>query len=512
MTRLTDTGIGLTTNGITRTTQTTGNLYPSQPRDTAATVDSYENAKPEANTTNPVLTASDVTDQSANFVADPYVYVPDANDSFTDWHMYFEIARSDYGVIGHATSTDDGLTWAYDQTSIDAGSHLSYPQVFRNEGTYYMIPNRGQNDYQPLYEATTFPNSWTEVQQWLSGVSHNYKDHNLFVHNDRWWYIVGTDDGATNGGVRAYYSDQGINDIGNVGSWTAHPNNPVVSNRPSAARGAGRAVYENDGQLIAWYQDTVEEYGDKARVYEITDLTTTSFNDSELTNYSPVVEESGSGWNSDRMHHYDPWYMPSNDFWRVFVDGYNGNAWTIGVYRADGKILVLVDDDFETGSLSAEWSGDTGAATVQNETVINGSYSLQLDAGPNELLNGFGGGDKVKSFSSYFRVSNATDATYWRLYDTGTRSQNVRVSGGDLEWYDGGSYNTLTTGISADTTYQLEFRNYDYGAGSYDVVLDGSTVGTGGFENSPSSHDEMSFRMGSSSHTAYFDDVYIDAS
>lgn len=318
---------------VTGSTGGTGEkIYPSQPLQ-STTYAPYENVQPDSAVTNPVLTASDVTDENASFVADPYLYVPDSNDNFSDWQMFFETARSNGAVIGHATSPDNGLTWNYNQTVINADSHLSMPHVFRSEGDYYLIANRKQNDYLPLYRAETWPTDWTEVNQWLSSGPSEFKDHLLYWKDaeSRWYLLNGTDDGGNNGGIRVYYSNQNES-IENI-TWNAHPENPVVSGRPSAARAAGRGHILNDGEIVAFFQDTVAEYGDKARAFEITTLTTTSYADSEYSQ-SPILEESGAGWNSDRMHHYDPWWVESEDKWRAAVDGYDGSGWSIGIYQA----------------------------------------------------------------------------------------------------------------------------------------------------------------------------------
>lgn len=483
-------------------------LYPPMPRETAATYDSYQNVEPDPAVSNPVLTAADVTDQSASFVADPFMYVPDASNSFTDWHMFFEIERgADYGVIGLATSADEGVTWTYDQTVLDAGSYLSMPFVFRSEGNYYMIPNWGANDYLPLYKASTWPTSWTETKQWLSGVTHAFKDYLVYWKDNRWWLLIGTDDGATNGGIRVYYSGQ--NETIENATWTAHPSNPVVSGRLSAARGAGRALIEADGTIVAFFQDTVQEYGDKVRAYEVMTLTTSLYADSEFA-VSPILEESGSGWNSDRMHHYDPWWRPSADEWRAAVDGYDGSAWSIGIYRAGAPTTTtVVSDDFESGSLNtSEWTGDTAAATVQSGTAINGTYSLQFDAGPNELLNAFSTAGQVNTYQLYARVTNATESTYFRLYNGGLRNVNVRISGGEIQWYNGSTYTAVMTGISANTTYKIELKNFDYANNTYDIFVDGTRQYQGAsFESSVSQHDELSLRMGNATHILYADDV-----
>src|SRR6185295_15737975 len=66
---------------------------------------------PPENVHNPILTANDVTDVRAGFVADPFMI------RFEDtWHMFFEVKNreSRRGEIGLATSKD-GIQWSYEQ-------------------------------------------------------------------------------------------------------------------------------------------------------------------------------------------------------------------------------------------------------------------------------------------------------------------------------------------------------------------------------------------------------------
>lgn len=71
---------------------------------------SYEFSSPE-NIDNPVLTANDVTDVSAEFVADPFMVYEGG-----EWFMFFEVmnANNQQGDIGLATSSD-GFNWTYKQ-------------------------------------------------------------------------------------------------------------------------------------------------------------------------------------------------------------------------------------------------------------------------------------------------------------------------------------------------------------------------------------------------------------
>ena len=75
--------------------------------------------------TNPVLTADDVTDVEAEFVADPFMFHENGT-----WYMFFEVYNldNDQGDVGLATSSD-GLHWDYEQIVLSDDMHHSYPFV-----------------------------------------------------------------------------------------------------------------------------------------------------------------------------------------------------------------------------------------------------------------------------------------------------------------------------------------------------------------------------------------------
>ena len=102
---------------------------------------------------NPVLTATDVDDVVAVFVADPFMVKKDSS-----WYMFFEVfnAESKNGEIGMATS-EDGLRWKYEQIVLTESFHLSYPYVFESAGQYYMIPESSNEGSVRLYRAEEFP-------------------------------------------------------------------------------------------------------------------------------------------------------------------------------------------------------------------------------------------------------------------------------------------------------------------------------------------------------------------
>src|ERR1051326_8374444 len=79
----------------------------------------------------PALSKDHITDIPAEFVADPFMLQHNRR-----WHMFFEsiTAKTKPGKLALATS-NDGLTWSYQQVVLREPFHLSYPHVFKFHDT-----------------------------------------------------------------------------------------------------------------------------------------------------------------------------------------------------------------------------------------------------------------------------------------------------------------------------------------------------------------------------------------
>ncbi|MFW5813390.1 MAG: glucosamine inositolphosphorylceramide transferase family protein, partial [Fibrobacterota bacterium] len=135
---------------------------------------------------NPVLTAAQVTDVKADFVADPFMIRKDSV-----WYMFFEVLNSlsAQGDIGLAESRD-GKEWHYRRIVLNESFHLSYPLVFLHAGEYYMIPESAESGKLMLYRANAFPYNWEMVQVLVEG---QFGDHVLFEHEGQWWIIANSE-------------------------------------------------------------------------------------------------------------------------------------------------------------------------------------------------------------------------------------------------------------------------------------------------------------------------------
>ena len=265
------------------------------------------------NIKNPVLTADDVTDIPAQFVADPFII----NDNQT-WYMFFEVmnAQTRKGSIGFATSID-GLKWTYKQIVLDEPFHLSYPYVFKWNGDYYMIPESSQSHQLRLYKAAQFPVKWSFVKTLLNG---NFKDSSIFFYAGKWWLFSEQEFGF----LHLYFADT------LEGPWIEHPQSPIIKGNSRISRPAGRILIM-DNKVIRFAQDHHPIYGRQVRSFIVTDLTPATYSETEDAR-SPILQPDGTGWNADGMHQIDA-YQTADGKWIACVDGFR-NAILFGLkYR-----------------------------------------------------------------------------------------------------------------------------------------------------------------------------------
>ncbi len=253
---------------------------------------------------NPILTAKSVTDVRAEFVADPFML--HENDT---WQMFFEVWNldRDKGEIALATS-DDARHWNYQQVVIDEPFHLSYPYVFKWADEYYLIPESAGSNSVRLYKATNFPTQWSFRKNLIEGS--DFTDSSVFHYNNMWWLFTTS---VASNNLRLYYTGNFLDE------WIEHPQSPIVKDDKQIARPGGRVILFKD-RMIRYTQDCKFRYGDRVRAFEIANLTTTCYQEQEISP-SFVIGASGSGWNKSGMHNIDPHQIADGE-WIACVDGY----------------------------------------------------------------------------------------------------------------------------------------------------------------------------------------------
>ncbi|MCK5607505.1 hypothetical protein KAR91_36820, partial [Candidatus Pacearchaeota archaeon] len=236
------------------------------------------------------------------------------NDS-GKWYMFFEVLnkQTQHGDIGLAIS-DDGFRWEYKQLVLDEPFHLSYPNVFKWDDEYYMIPESRQAYSVRLYKADDFPYKWSYVKELIQG---NYLDPSIIHYKGLWWMFVSERCDV----LHLFYAK----DL--KGPWQRHPESPVIMLDGNIARPAGR-ILSYDGKIFRYTQDCDPTYGENVSAFEIVKLTTSEYLEKAISG-NPILEGSNDGWNGQKMHHVDP-HNVEGVGWLACVDGY-GKSYVFGL-------------------------------------------------------------------------------------------------------------------------------------------------------------------------------------
>lgn len=272
--------------------------------------------------TNAVIDKTHVTGLGTiTFVADPLVVL----DGET-YYLFYEASKpGTITTICYSTSAD-GLTWTFGGEVLNAThagtNHLSYPQVISVDGEWYMIPT-SSDDAIVLWHATTFPTAWERMETMIAG-TWGPRDATVFQFGGVFYLLVYD---TTNEICKLYFSDTLFGS-----GWTQHPSSPILSGVRNSRPG-GRPIVRAESVDIL-LQDSVTTYGNKTRIYKLTNLSKTTVTATELAG-SPLLEASGVGdaWNELGMHTLDRISASVS-----IVDGKNKDVnevdiWSIGIYR-----------------------------------------------------------------------------------------------------------------------------------------------------------------------------------
>jgi hypothetical protein len=257
---------------------------------------------------NPVLTARDVTDVPAAFVADPFMVHRDGL-----WHMFFEVLNraTHSGEIGHATSPD-GYAWTYRNIVLRESFHLAYPCVFEWRDDVYLIPDSAAATGIRLYRAKRFPDDWEFVGSIAS--DGHFSDSTPFHYDGRWWlHTAWSPTRTAQRSLRLFVADDPTD------TWREHPRSPLFCDNESVLRPGGRTRIV-EGRLVRFAQNGKPNYGTSVNAVQIAELSTNHYVECS-SSVRAVLTGSDHGWNASGMHHIDA-HMLADGSWIACVDGW----------------------------------------------------------------------------------------------------------------------------------------------------------------------------------------------
>ena len=241
---------------------------------------------------------------NVNFVADPFGLKVDG-----EWFLFYEVmeCNSRKGKI-YLSRSRDGINWSSGELILEEAFHLSYPQVFRHEDAYYMVPESYESGEIRLYKSYGFPYDWRLERVLLF---ESCVDSTLFYSDDRWWMFV-CDAPHDHNRLRLFFS----NNL--MGEWKEHPKSPIVNNDNRRSRPAGKLITYKD-KLYRIAQDCGPHYGHSIKAFEIEILNKELYQEREIEG-NPILSAGKEPWNRISMHHLDA-HKIGEDRWIAFVDG-----------------------------------------------------------------------------------------------------------------------------------------------------------------------------------------------
>ncbi len=163
--------------------------------------------------------------------------------------------------------------------------HLSYPNVFKHQGEYYMIPESFDNFTVELYKCVQFPHQWEFIMNLMEGVQ--AADTTLHFENGKWWLftnIMENTGASPHDELFLFYTEDTENDFITT-EWIPHSLNPIVSD-VKTARPAGKIFTEN-GKTFRPSQNCSHHYGYGVNINEITLLSETEYKEKLITCIEP---------------------------------------------------------------------------------------------------------------------------------------------------------------------------------------------------------------------------------
>jgi hypothetical protein len=187
---------------------------------------------------------------NTQFIADPF-YLKE-KDSF---YLFFEHKKLNdfHAVIGLLTSKD-GQHYQYRGTVLKERFHLSYPQVFKYQNEFYMLPETQGSNHVLLYKAVKFPFGWKICDTLLANT--RLKDPTIYL-SDTLKILVGSD---KNFKMHLYTANR------LHGNWTLH-SRPIVM-EGSESRPGGRIFADKSGLLLP-VQSLHQGYGSGLSIYRL---------------------------------------------------------------------------------------------------------------------------------------------------------------------------------------------------------------------------------------------------
>ncbi len=209
--------------------------------------------------------------------ADPFLVCKNGKYYIFIEEMLFQTNKGVISVI----EIDEKGNYSKPLPVLEADCHLSYPYIFEEKGSLYMIPETKGNRSIELYKCEKFPSKWKFEKTLMKNLT--AVDSSVLFYDSKYWLftnIVRNKGASSHDELFIFYSNDLLE-----GSWEAHPENPVVSD-VKKARMAGKPFMQNN-LLYRPSQNCSHHYGYGLKINKIEVLTTENYKEITVDSIQP---------------------------------------------------------------------------------------------------------------------------------------------------------------------------------------------------------------------------------
>lgn len=224
-----------------------------------------------------------ITEYKTEFIADPFLVIED-----NIFYIFFEHKGKGNADIALLTSID-GRNFEYKGIILNEPFHLSFPQVFKYEEDYFMLPEAKQSENLILYRAKNFPFDWEIIDTLI----HNRRlEDPALLLTDSLKIISASD---VNTLTQFVYTSDSL-----IGKWVEHKG---YKRRRGNETRAGGSFFEFDNRWFLPFQNNSKGYGTSLSLYELKG----NKNNLHLEKILPEILEPNLSieWFETGMHHLD---------------------------------------------------------------------------------------------------------------------------------------------------------------------------------------------------------------
>lgn len=192
-------------------------------------------------------------------LADPFLF-----EQSGVLYLFYEFQQGRYGRGEiRMRKTEDLEHWSDEITILRENFHLSFPNVFEDHGTFYMIPETSNDGSIRLYKALDRSLEHWSLYRTIINDGKAWSDSDI-IFKDGKYYLFSCVFSQRSTRAHLFVADS------LDGDFTEHPCSPYSSDI-SSARNAGR-IFSHNGDLFRPAQDNTKGYGKQMSIMRIEEI------------------------------------------------------------------------------------------------------------------------------------------------------------------------------------------------------------------------------------------------